>query len=857
MSVSMDVRADTLVARIKHYLITQMGKTLEETRPAEFYRALAYALREEVMVSWMATQKTFKKFQTRRLYYLSMEYLPGRILGNDITNLHSFEFVQKVVKQLGFSLEHIGNCEMDPGLGNGGLGRLASCFLDALATNHYPSMAYGLRYHYGMFEQEIWDGVQVERPDCWLLNDNPWELRQDEDRRVVKFGGLVHTTQKDGYEYASLQSYDDVRAIPYDLPIVGYGTANDHPSAITLRLWTTKESPRNFRLQRYNAGRLDQAAENIALTDVLYPVDVHDTGRRARVKQEFLLVSASLQDIFGHYLKNFDTFDQFADKVRIQINDTHPALIIAEMMRLLTERYHLSWSKSLEITRECCGYTNHTILREALEEWDRHLIQHLLPRQYAVIERLNHDFLEEVRERFPDDEEKVQRLSIFGEGKIRMAHLAIYGSHRVNGVAELHTKILKSQVFPDFVELYPDRFIAITNGVTQRRWLLHCNPKLADFVTKRIGDAWIKDFSQIRKLESFASDPESQKEFLAIKEQNKKRFIKWLSENHKERDVSGMPIDQQLNLDHTALFDVQIKRIHEYKRQLLNALHLILLYQELKKNPSSRSVPRVVIIAGKAAAGYEAAKTIIQLIHSIARKVNNDPDIQGKLKVIFIENYNVSRAEMIIPSADLSEQISTAGLEASGTGNMKLSINGALTIGTADGANVEMKEEVSGKWWPFEFGLKSEEIHQLRLQDSYDPWSYYHKDGQISQAVDALRDGSLSSSPAEQEAFYSLYYSLLEGGNHQNPDPYFVLADFADYIQTQKRVEALFLEPEKWAEMAIHNMAGMGKFSADVSIHKYCKEVWDIEAQPLDSHIVKDARKVYCEHDQFCVWRED
>ena len=610
--LKLEEQAELLISRVKHYLITNMGRLLSEASTSEVYCALSYALREELMVSWMTSKRTFHKFETRRLYYLSMEFLPGRILGNTVTNLHANPLLRQVIQRLGLQLQELIHCEGDPGLGNGGLGRLASCFMDSLATQHYPAMGYGLRYQYGMFEQEIWGGIQVERPDCWLLNENPWERRQDPHRRTVKFGGIMETLpNRHEEEDHHLNDYDEVRALPYDLPILGY-SVSQRPSVLTLRLWTTKESPRNFQLQRYNAGRLDQAAENTALTDVLYPVDEHDVGRRVRIKQEFLLVSATLQDILEDYTRHHCDFGSFANKVRIQINDTHPALVVAELVRLLTHRYNLRWGEACEICRHCCSYTNHTILREAMEQWGRNLLEHLLPRQYRIIERMNADFLGEVRQRFPDDEDKVRRLSILENGTVRMAHLAIYGSHKVNGVAKLHTEILKSQVFKDFADLYPDRFMAITNGVTQRRWLLHCNPLLSQLISERITDAWIKDFSQLKKLSDFASDKVTQDNFLEIKRANKAALVDWLRENHVIRDERGIPHHDPLEVDPDALFDVQIKRFHEYKRQLLNALHLILLYQELKDKPDSRQVKRVSIIGGKAAAGYIAAKTVIQ-----------------------------------------------------------------------------------------------------------------------------------------------------------------------------------------------------------------------------------------------------
>lgn len=851
---SLSVEEQSLVGRIKHYLITITGRTLPEASVIDIYQALAFSLREEIMTSWAATRHGFHKFDKRRLYYLSMEYLPGRIMANQITNLNANTIVKNVVEALGFNLRQIIHCEMDPGLGNGGLGRLASCFLDSLATMQMPAMAYGLRYQYGMFEQEFWDGVQIERPDCWLLNRYPWDWRQDAHRQVVEFGGLAsEVMDSEGRIKHILKDCDEVRAIPYDLPIVGY-SQGQRPSTVTLRLWSTKESPRNFRLQKYNAGRLDEAAENTALTDVLYPVDEHDTGRRARVKQELLLVSASVKDILHDYQRFHNSFDQFPDKVRIQINDTHPAMVIAELMRQFHDVQGLPWEKAFEMTRTCCSYTNHTIMREALEEWDQHLISYLAPRQYQIIDRLNAGFLAEVRQRYPNDEDKVRRLSILQDGRVRMAHLAIYGSHKVNGVAKLHTSILKERVFKDFVDLYPDRFMTVTNGVTQRRWLLHSNPKLAQFITERIGDGWVTDFRQMAGLKEKASDASSLRELMDIKKANKKRLIRYIQEEHVLRDHDGNPLPSSLSLDPEAIFDVQIKRVHEYKRQLMNALHLIMLYHELQADPNSRSVKRVVIFGGKAAAGYEIAKIIVRLIHCIARRVNHNPDLGDKLKIVYLENYNVSHAERIICGADLSQQISTAGMEASGTGNMKLAINGALTIGTNDGANIEMKEEIGQAYWPFEFGRSAEKIAELSGNREYRPWDVYNSEERITRAVDALRDGSLAENDEEHRALSHLYRRLLEGTGGQRPDPYFVLADLASYAEVQKRVEEVYLDKERWANYVLHNIAGMGNFSADVAIHRYCEEIWKIKPQPLDPKMVKEVQRIHCEHSPFCTW---
>lgn len=850
MEPDLEYQADMLIAKTRHYLITMMGRTADEANLDEFYRALTYALREETMINWLTTSRTFAQKDCRMLYYLSMEYLPGRLFSNNIHNICSMAVVRIVLHKMNRSFAEVAARESEPGLGNGGLGRLASCFLDSLATLHLPSRAYGLRYQYGTFEQQIWDGVQIEAPDPWLIHENPWEFRRDLRKVSVKYCGLAKTeTNIHGDEIHTLNDYEEVWALPFDFPVIGY-SPDQRFSVISLRLWATNESPRNFRLQSYNAGRLDQASENTTLTDVLYPADYHETGKRIRLKQEFLLVSASLQDIIRHYLDTHDNFRSFADKVRIQINDTHPALVIPELIRILTKTYDLPWKMAFEIAQAITGYTNHTVLKEALEEWDQGLINYLLPRQAKIIERLNQDFCNELRKKYPGDEDKVRALSIVENGRVRMAHLAIFGSHKVNGVAALHTEILKTRVFKHFNELYPDRFINITNGVTQRRWLLHCNPDLAKFVSKRIGDGWIIDFTQIGQLRDFAGDPVAQQEFLEIKIKNKQRLIHFLSRENKLRDVNGAVLGETPLLDVDALFDVQIKRIHEYKRQLMNALHILMIYDDLLESPEHGRCKRTCIFAGKAAAGYVRAKEIIRLLHLIARKVNNDSTTSEFLRVVFVENYNVSKAELVIPAADLSEQISTSGMEASGTGNMKLAMNGALTIGTNDGANVEMKQAVSEVWWPFAVGLSAEEVQSLHASRSYNAWDIMATNVKIRRAVDHLRDGSLATNESEQQVLAALYRSLLEGHYGGDADQYLVLRDLENYYEVQKRVEQLYRDPMKWAETAIHNIAGMGVFSSDIAIQNYATKIWGLQACPPDEKILAKVRHEYSEHDR-------
>jgi starch phosphorylase len=837
--MDIDYSSDVLAQKIKHLIITSSGRRLHDASTEEFYQAFCATLREEVMINWTASLDTMEHKKARTAYLLSMEYLPGRFLSNNIANIGAIELIRAVLKKLERNFDDLAACEPDAGLGNGGLGRLSSCFLDSLATLQYPARGYGLRYQYGIFDQEIWNGVQVERPDCWLLNTNPWETRRDQLSTNIHFRGKpLPAKNKHGDEVYLLEEFEEVRALPYDTPIVGYSDTSNF-SVLTLRLWSTKESPRNFQLQRYNAGLLDQAAENTSLTDVLYPNDNTELGKRVRLKQEFLLVSASLQDILRRHLRIYGDLSEIAEKVRIQINDTHPALVIAELMRTLTKNFDFSWQNAWETCQACCSYTNHTILREGLEEWNEHRLHELLPRQMQVIQRLNLQLCNEARSRFDGDEERVRRLSIIEGGQIKMSHLAIYGSHKVNGVAELHTDILKRKLFKDFFEMFPDKFVNVTNGVTQRRWLLNANPLLSDFIAKRIGKEWVRDFSQIEKLGAFASDKNSQEEFLAIKRKNKESLLRFLITENAARDANGKIVSHSFSLDPDALFDVQIKRVHEYKRQLLSALHLIMVYHELKENPQSASVRRFAIFGGKAAPGYARAKQILQLISALARKFHADSEARKKLCVAFVENYNVSRAEKIIPAADLSEQISTAGWEASGTGNMKLALNGALTIGTEDGANIEMRQAVSDRWWPFRFGANAQENEQ-----PYQPSEIYLRDAAIRRAVDALKDGTFSETPSESAAFAQLHQHLVE------EDTYRILQDLRSYYETQKKVEALFLQPHAWAEAALRNIAAMGRFSADVSIQNYAEKIWGVAPCPPDPAILAKVREEYSQHDR-------
>lgn len=844
---SVEEQAAILIQKIKHYLITTIGRVLEEANPEEFYRALCYAIREQIMINWQATADTWHKKNARIVFYMSLEFLPGRFLNNNLANIKNLDVVKLVLKKTGRTLHDVIAYEYDPGLGNGGLGRLASCFLDSLATLKMPSRGYGLRYQYGLFEQQLLDGVQIEKPDLWLLSENPWEFRRDQRRQVVNFcGNPVKRVNEIGDEVYDLGDPEEVFAIPYDIPIVGYSPKDDF-AVVTMRLWTTKESPRNFQLQRYNAGRLDQAAENTTLTDVLYPSDVTEVGKRIRLKQEFLMVSASLKDILRYHFSNNNDIDSFGDKIRIQINDTHPAVLIAELMRQLTSHYNMPWNKAWEVTQSCTSYTNHTILAEALEQWDQGLFRYLLPRQYKIIERINLDFCNNVRKKYPEDESRIHKMSILENNNVRMANLAVVGSHKVNGVAALHSDIIKKTLFKEFHDLWPEKFVNVTNGVTHRRWLLNCNPGLANFITERIGNDWICDFSQIKKLGAYASDEASQKAFLEVKRKDKQLLLDFIHEEGRPRDSTGKQINSDVIMDSTALFDTQVKRVHEYKRQLLNALHLIIRYHEIQDNPSGPHVKRLAIFSGKAAASYETAKTIIHLISCLAKKINSDPVVSQFLNVVYIENYNVSKAEIIIPATDLSEQLSTAGLEASGTGNMKFAMNGALTIGTEDGANIEMRQQVTDQWWPFTFGCLAEEIADMKAKQSYKAWDIYQSDPKIKRAVDSLRDRSLISHESEHQSLSSLYYTLLEGSYGSQPDRYFVLKDLQSYYEAQQKVDALYKTPLRWAEFAIHNIAGMGMFSTDRSILEYCKNIWNIAPCEIDAQLFDRVKRAYLE----------
>jgi len=838
---NLEFEANELIQSIKHYLITNLGKVESIASTEEFYLAFCIALREKIMINWTSCLNTYDELGARTIYYLCMEYLPGKFLSNNITNLNATDLTKLVLNRMDRNLKDLLSYDFDPGLGNGGLGRLASCFLDSLATQKYPSWAYGLRYQYGIFEQELWNGFQIERPDCWLINQNPWEFRKDMHAQSVKFGGnLIHGVNSHGDTVYHLEDFEEVRALAYDTPIIGYPDEKGSFAVSTLRLWSTKESPRNFELQRYNAGQIQEAGENTSITDVLYPNDNHELGKKIRLKQEFLLVCASLQDILHQHLKVHGDIMTLPEKVQIQINDTHPALIIAELIRRLIKNLDVPFADAYEITKKVCNYTNHTIMKEALEEWNEKRVQELLPRQYKIIQKINHDFCNKIRKQYPNDEEKVQRMTLIYNGQIRMAHLAILGCKKINGVAFLHTEILKHQIFKDFFEMFPEKFLHITNGITQRRWLLECNPLLSNLITKKIGNKWTRDFLEIYKIKELAKDRQVQEEFLKIKQENKKRLFEYLKQENPIRDYKGRIIDHYpVFEDFDALVDVQIKRFHEYKRQLLNVLHALMLYNDIKKDPNSRKIKRMIIFGGKAAPGYDIAKKIILLIFAIARKINTDPEVSKKLKLILIENYNVSKAEIIIPASDLSCQVSTAGYEASGTGNMKLAINGSLTIGTEDGANIEMRQAITDEWWPFSFGSTIDEIKNMREDKNYKPSDFYLQHAHLKQVIDMLKDGSLVKNDFEHKSFLELYNYLI------TQDNYFVIKDLLSFYETQKKVEDLYLDKYKWAEFALHNLGGMSRFSSDEVINNYAKSIWNIDPCPIDPFILEKVTQEY------------
>ncbi len=788
-------------------------KNLEDVSDRHKYMCVALAVKDTIIDDWIATQKAFDDEDAKTVYYLSMEFLMGRAFGNAILNLCERDEIREAIEEMGFDLNMLEDQEEDAALGNGGLGRLAACFLDSLATLNYPAYGCGIRYKYGMFKQEIVDGFQKEVPETWLKHANPLEIRRDEYTCEVRFGGTVRVEHRDGRNYFVQENYQAINAVPYDLPIVGYGNNVIN----TLRIWDA-EAIDHFNLDEFDKGSYLAAVEqeNLAktITDVLYPNDNHYAGKELRLKQQYFFVSASLQTAIKKYLSKHKSLKGLPKKVVFQMNDTHPTLTVAELMRLLMDEYGLEWDDAWKITTECVAYTNHTIMAEALEKWPIDLFSKLLPRCYQIVEEINRRFCEQIEQKFPGDEDKMHRMAILYDGQVRMAHLAICAAFSVNGVAKLHTEILEKEELKDFYDMWPEKFNNKTNGITQRRFLLHANPLLADWVTDKVGDKWITDLSKIKGIGKYADDREAQKEFMKIKKANKKRLAKYIKKHN------GIEVDTN------SIFDVQVKRLHEYKRQLLNILHVMHLYNELKANPDMDFYPRTFIFGAKAAAGYKIAKLTIKLINSVADVVNNDPDIAGRLKVVFIENYRVSNAEIIFAASDVSEQISTASKEASGTGNMKFMLNGALTLGTMDGANVEIVEEV-GKENAFIFGLSSDEVIDYENNGGYDPVEIYDNNPAIRKVLDQLIDGTFAN--GDTELFRPIYNSLLTKEETGVADRYFILKDFDSYAEAQKEVEKAYRDKKGWAKSAILNVANVGKFSSDRTIEEYVDDIWHLE----------------------------
>ena len=790
-------------------------KTIEEATEQQLFQAVAYAVKDDIMDRWIATQEQYQKDDPKTVYYMSMEFLMGRALGNCMINLTSYKEIREALDEMGINLNVIEDQEPDAALGNGGLGRLAACFLDSLASLGYSAYGCGIRYRYGMFKQKIRDGYQVETPDHWLKDGNPFEVRRDEYAKEVRFGGTIRVEKdpKTGRTNYIQENFESVLAVPYDMPIVGY----NNNIVNTLRIWDAKAIT-EFHLDKFDRGEYQKAIEqeNLAKTivEVLYPNDNHYAGKELRLKQQYFFISASLQELIAKYKRDHDDIKKLHEKVTIQMNDTHPTVSVAELMRLLMDEEGLTWDEAWEVTTKTCAYTNHTIMAEALEKWPIDLFQRLLPRVYQIVEEINRRFVEEIRAKYPNNEEKVRKMAILYDGQVKMAHLAIAAGYSVNGVAALHTEILKKQELKDFYEMMPEKFNNKTNGITQRRFLLHGNPLLADWVTDHIGDGWITNLPEMAKLKPLADDPQARAEFMEIKFQNKVRLAEYIKKHN------GVEINPY------SIFDVQVKRLHEYKRQLLNILHVMYLYNQLKDNPGMDFYPRTFIFGAKAAAGYARAKQTIKLINSVADVVNNDPSIDGKIKVVFIEDYRVSNAEWIFAAADVSEQISTASKEASGTGNMKFMLNGAPTLGTMDGANVEIVEEV-GMENAFIFGLSSDEVINYENNGGYNPVDIYFNDWDIKRVVDQLMDGTYANGNREQ--YRDLYNSLVNTYSSDRADTYFILKDFRSYADAQKRVEEAYKDRDRWSRMALLQTASCGKFTSDRTIQQYVDEIWKLD----------------------------
>ena len=809
---------DLFKRSVEYNIRTLYRKTMDEATPQQIFQAVSYAMKDQVIDNWMETQKAYEKEDPKMVYYMSMEFLMGRALGNIMINLQAYEEVKEALEELNLDLNIVEDQEPDAALGNGGLGRLAACFLDSLATLGYPAYGCGIRYRYGMFKQQIRDGYQIEVPDNWLAEGNPFELRRPEYAKIVKFGGYITmSADENGCSRFVQEGYQAVRAVPFDLPIVGYGNGIVN----TLRIWDA-EPMEVFQLDSFDKGDYRKAVEqeNLArnIVEVLYPNDNHYAGKELRLKQQYFFISASVQEAIAKYMRNHDDIRRFHEKVTFQLNDTHPTVAVPELMRILLDEYNLGWDEAWEVTTKTCAYTNHTIMAEALEKWPIDLFSRLLPRIYQIVEEINRRFIGRIEEKYRnvygvDVQEKIRKMAILYDGQVKMANMAIVAGYSVNGVARLHTEILKKQELKDFYEMFPERFNNKTNGITQRRFLLHGNPLLASWVTAKVGDEWITDLPKIGGLKEYASDKKAQKEFMEIKYQNKVRLAKYILEHN------GVEVDPR------SIFDVQVKRLHEYKRQLLNILHVMYLYNTIKENPDMDFYPRTFIFGAKAAAGYRNAKLTIKLINAVADVINNDISINGKIKVVFIENYNVSNAEIIFAAADVSEQISTASKEASGTGNMKFMLNGALTLGTMDGANVEIVEEV-GKEHAFIFGLSSDEVISYENNGGYNPMEIFNSDKDINKVLNQLIDGTYSQ---DKELFRHLYNSLLNTQSTSKADTYFILKDFRSYAEAQRRVGIAYQDEAAWAESAILNVACSGKFTSDRTIQQYVDEIWHLD----------------------------
>ena len=806
---------DVFKRDVRNNVKTLFRKEVEEATPQQLFQAVSYAVKEAIIDDWLATQKQYEKDDPKTVYYMSMEFLLGRALGNNLINMTAYKEVKEALEEMGIDLNVIEDQEPDPALGNGGLGRLAACFMDSLATLGYASYGCGIRYRYGMFKQKIRDGYQVEAPDNWLKDGNPFELRRPEYAKEVRFGGNIRVEYDEtGKTHFVQENYESVMAIPYDYPIVGYG----NHIVNTLRIWDA-EAIVDFQLDSFDRGDYHKAVEqeNLAknIVEVLYPNDNHIAGKELRLKQQYFFVSASIQAAITKFKKKHGDISKLPEKVTFQMNDTHPTVAVAELMRILLDEENLGWNEAWDITTKCCAYTNHTIMAEALEKWPIDLFSRLLPRIYQIIQEIDRRFVEQVRAQYPGNEEKVKKMAILMDGQVKMAHLAIVAGYSVNGVAKLHTEILKNQELKDFYQMMPEKFNNKTNGITQRRFLMHANPLLADWVTEKLGTKeWITDLSKMSGLKEWLDDEEALKEFMTIKFKNKERLAAYIKEHN------GVEVDPR------SIFDVQVKRLHEYKRQLLNILHVMYLYNQIKEHPEMSFYPKTYIFGAKASAGYIRAKEIIKLINSVADVINNDRSINGKLKVVFIEDYRVSNAELIFAAADISEQISTASKEASGTGNMKFMMNGAPTLGTMDGANVEIVDEV-GIDNAFIFGLSADEVINYEQNGGYNPYDIYNNDPDIRRVVDQLVDGTYAN--GDKEMYRDLYNSLLNNQGGARADMYFILKDFRSYADAQARAMEAYKDTDKWAKMALKNTACCGKFSADRTIQEYVDDIWHLD----------------------------